>query len=150
MKQKSSTQASCTCEIYNSKDWTSLSLSPTPYVKAKPIYNLKKQLINVQSNYSLANTDNGVHDKMRSCHYSTPHPWANCFGARCHVTWDNTATCLCSVHRNKNFIIGPGTSRKCDAGKLHIWSGILSSRSTNNTQLIHALYQKFYPRAFKD
>lgn len=147
MKRASSSKASCACVLYKQKGWTSLSLSPTAYAKAKPYYDKNNQLMSVQSNYSLANVSSNTSNKMISCSYAKPRPWADCFGARCVVTGNSTATCSCPVRRNKQFDIGPGNTRKCNTQPLHLWSGILSTGSSSNTQFIHALYTKLYPHA---
>lgn len=147
LKKKNATKASCKCSLYKSRGWSSLSISPTTYSTAKPVWNKQHQLISVQSNYSLANVATQPQPHLIGCQFKQPQAWADCFGVRCRVS-GSAAYCLCPVSHNKAFsITGPGTTKKCSTKPNQAWSAILQNNGKNNSQIIVDFYKKFYPSA---
>lgn len=145
---KNSHKARCTCELYAGGGWRSLSISPSSYAQSKPMWSKSRRLLTVQSNYSMANLANAPQTKTITCQFSKPKPWADCFGVRCKVTGRGSATCMCPVSKNKVFAItGPGSMKKCLTTPNKVWSAIRLKGMGTNSQFVHGLYNKLYPKS---
>jgi hypothetical protein len=145
--------AHCTCSIPPMKGWKAASIGPNTYEEAKPTYDAHKQLITVQSNYSMANVTN-VKAPGIACKSDQPAAWTNCFGVRCQVTNatvkgvpTQVATCTCPVTESQDFMItGPGDQSKCHTAPGQVWSGTTPQTSDEyGGNPIAFLYQKFFP-----
>lgn len=129
--------ATCACGVYNTTGWQSASISPKPYKAAHPVYK-NKTLQTVYSNYSMANLTQFDNASGFNCQFNKPMPWANCFGAKCHVTKTVvnglstlSAVCGCPVKASTTFTTpGPSHQTECSTKPTQVWSAVQPMTTT--------------------
>ncbi len=82
-----------------------------------------------------------------TCSFDEETHWANCFGVRCNVLFNNTtskfeAVCQCPLVKREKFIsIGPKNKGNCSKGSDKVWSAATGQQGTNNNYIIKELYK---------
>ena len=145
---KSTGKATCVCPIYGlerDKSWQRASVGPKNFENTAPTVHAGR-LATVVSNYSMANIRNRNNIPQTTCRFKKPTPWANCFGVRCTVRYNNgkpEAVCSCPLVQTKKLVsIGPKGKNQCEKGPNQAWSAATNDQGKNNNYIMTEIYKK--------
>ena len=141
-------KAICVCPIYGlkeDKNWQKASVGPKNFQNTLPTAKNGK-LETVVSNYSMANIENRQNVPQTTCRFKNPTRWANCFGVRCRVKYNNgkpEAVCACPMVKTKKFVsIGPKGKSECQKAPNQVWSAATKNQGKNNNYIMTEMYKK--------
>ncbi len=145
---KGTGKATCVCPIYGlerDKKWQRASVGPKNFENTAPTVHAGR-LATVVSNFSMANIKNRNNIPQTTCSFKKPTPWANCFGVRCTVRYNNgkpEAICSCPLVTTKKLVsIGPKGKNQCDKGPSQAWSAASKDQGKNNNYIMTEIYKK--------
>ena len=141
-------KATCVCPIYGlkgDKNWQKASVGPKDLKDTQPTVK-NGRLETVVSNYSMANIKDRQNVPQTTCRFKKPTRWANCFGVRCKVTYNNgkpKAICECPMVKTKEFVsIGPKGKSECQKAPNQVWSAATKNQGQNNNYIMTEMYKK--------
>lgn len=156
---KNPKNAICHCPVYGvgkqELAWQKASVGAYNYQESTLKINQNKQVGIIRSNFSLANRSSEASFKNVTCQFNKPAAWANCFGSRCSVNYQQkngivskTARCVCPILRTNSFVsLGPKSKSECQLPKNKLWSAATKTQAKNYINVIKITYNHFYPNS---